>query len=418
MKLEIIAIGDELLLGQTVNTNAAWLGQECTMAGMEVVHSSTISDSKEVIISALELGLTRSELIIITGGLGPTKDDITKYTLAEYFGTELKINQEVLERIEEFFRSFNRPMLEVNVQQAALPVDAEILLNDQGTASGMLFEKDGKMVVSLPGVPYEMKHLVRDRLIPLLRDRYDLTGNYYSTLKTQGIGESFLAERIEDIEDQISSKGFSFAYLPSPGQVRLRVGATDTPQNRIEVDQIIEEVASRIPEYHYGYDDESLSEVVGKLLTDQNASLGTVESCSAGSLASRIVSVPGSSAYFQGSFLSYSNELKQSLVGVNFHSLEKHGAVSEQVVKELALGGQAILGVDYCLSTSGIAGPTGGSDEKPVGTIWIGLAYPGGVYAKKFNFGNHRGRNIERTVLTALNLLRCKLMGINIEKST
>jgi nicotinamide-nucleotide amidase len=304
-------------------------------------------------------------------------------------------------------------MLKVNIQQAALPKGCQILKNDVGTASGMWFEKNGKVLVSLPGVPYEMKHLMLTRVFPKLIEQFPMQAIYHRTLKTQGIGESYLAERISDIEDDIRANGISLAYLPSPGQVRLRLTSEMDDQKKVQIEGYINQIEKRLPRYVYGRDKDALNEVVGKLLLDKGLTVGTVESCTGGGLASEIVAVPGSSVYFMGSFVSYSYELKSSLVGVNMADIIEKGAVSETVVIQMATGGRKTLGVDYCLAASGIAGPGGGTIDKPVGTVWIALATPDRVIAKKFLFGEDRKRNIRKTVLTALNLLRCELLEIS-----
>lgn len=412
MKAELISIGDELLIGQTVNTNASWLGKELALRGVHVQNGVTISDTKEAILEALDIAIKRADLVIITGGLGPTKDDITKHTLCEYFGTELSINNEVLARVEAFFKQRNRPMLEVNVQQAALPVGADVLHNYHGTASGMWFEKAGSIVISLPGVPYEMKGIMLDEVFPKLQDRFGLSSIYYQTIHFQGIGESFLADQIQDWEKTVRNHGLGLAYLPSPGIVKLRLTSSKGVVDAEKIVAYFETLKKQFPINYFGEGEITMSEVVADLLLKGNKTVGTVESCTGGNLAASFVSLSGSSSYYNGSFLTYSNELKELLVGVSKSHLETKGAVSEEVVREMAEKGRLKLGVDYCLATSGIAGPDGGNEEKPVGTVWIALASEQGVIAKKFLFGNHRQRNIDMAVLTALNLLRIKLLEI------
>ena len=418
MIVEIIAIGDELLIGQTVNTNAAWMGSELTREGFIVAYSSIIQDEEQSIRTALDLALSRADLVLMTGGLGPTKDDITKQTLSDYFRTELEINEQVLARVKHYFESRNRIVLDVNVQQAALPKSARVLQNDLGTASGMWFDHEGKVIVSLPGVPYEMKHLMSDRVIPILKEEFEISGNVYRTLRTQGIGESYVAEKIKDIEDEIRADGLSFAYLPSPGQVRLRIGGENQKHINEKIEKYIQRVEARIPKYAFGYGEDTLTNVVGELLKKNGKTIGTVESCTGGLLAGELVSVAGSSAYYSGSLLTYSNEMKIHLANVSEESLKAHGAVSETVVSQMAAYGREKMNVDYCLATSGIAGPDGGTEEKPVGTVWIAVASAERTIAKRYIFGNDRGRNILQTVLMALNLLRREILGINDEKST
>lgn len=409
MNIEILAIGDELLIGQTINTNASWLGQELSKIGARVTRSVVLADDKQRILDALDQCYAETDCIIITGGLGPTKDDITKHTLCEYFETRLEIHQPTLKKIEDYFKSRNRPMLESNVQQAALPVACEILPNNYGTAAGMMFEKNGRYCVSLPGVPYEMKGIVLEELMPRLAQRFQLKAMFHYTILTQGIGESFLAEQIADWEDRIRERGFGLAYLPSPGLVKLRITSYEGKQDEAEIMAFLTELNARLPESVFGYEQDTLPEVVGKQLKKENLSIGTVESLTSGLLAQHITSISGASDYFMGSLLTYSNDLKNRLCGVSVDAILNHGAVSEQVALEMAEKGRLKLGVDVCISTTGIAGPTGGTSEKPVGLVWVGLAFSGKSMARKFQFGDNRERNIQMTVLSALNWLRYEL---------
>lgn len=417
MKTELISIGDELLIGQTINTNVSWLGQQLSQRGADLLYSCVIRDDEADIVGALDSALERADLVIITGGLGPTKDDITKRVLTDYFDMQLAMNREVLERIEAYFKGRGRQLLDSNIRQALLPDRAKILRNDMGTASGMWFEKNEKVVISLPGVPYEMKFILEHSGFDMIAKRFETPTTYYRTVLTQGLGESFLAERIADIESDLRAEGLKLAYLPSPGLVRLRVSGDDTEEGRTKVDAYINRIWEVLPVYAFGMDSQSLSEVVGNLLVASHATLGTVESCTGGGLASEIVSVSGSSRYFQGSLVTYSNELKERKAGVQHQTLLDFGAVSKETVEEMAVGGREQLGVDYVLATSGIAGPDGGTEEKPVGTVWIAVAGPEGVVSKCFTFGNNRERTIRQSILSALNMLRCLLKGINFEKS-
>ena len=409
MNIEILAIGDELLIGQTINTNASWLGQELSKIGARITRSLVIADDKNRILEALDQCYPETNCVIITGGLGPTKDDITKHTLCEYFETNLEIHPPTLAKIEAYFTSRNRPMLESNIQQAALPVDCEILPNNYGTAAGMLFEKNGRYCVSLPGVPYEMKGIVTEELIPRLMQRFQLKAMYHYTALTQGIGESFLAEQISDWEDRIRERGFGLAYLPSPGLVKLRITSFEGKEDQAEIMGFFEELARRLPEAVFGYENDSLPDIIGRLLNNKRKTIGTVESLTSGLLAQQITSVSGASDYFMGSLLTYSNDLKHRLCDVSVDAILSEGAVSEKVAIEMAENGAKKLGVDVCISTTGIAGPTGGSVDKPVGLVWIGLSISGKTIAKKFQFGDNRERNIQMTVLSALNWLRFEL---------
>lgn len=412
MKVEIIAIGDELLLGQTVNTNASWIGKFIADQGGSVEYSSVIQDEVTIIKDALTLALTRSNVVLITGGLGPTKDDVTKQTLCEFFNTKLEINEEILAHVRSFFAQRGKEMLPVNIQQAALPVGAKILKNEVGTASGMWFEHNGKIVLSMPGVPYEMKHLLQDKALPLFKKRFEMEAKYYRTILFQGIGESFLADEIEEIETEIRSKGISVSYLPSPGIVRLRLTATKTKENKQLIKDYLKKISKMLPQYHFGKNEETLPQVVAKLLTKNEIKFGTVESCTGGDLARTLIALEGASSYFEGSIVSYSNKIKADLVGVSSATIKKHGAVSEEVVREMAIKGKKKLSVDYCVAISGVAGPSGGTEEKPAGCVWMALATNERIVTKKFQFETNRERNIKQTVLSALNLVRCEIKGI------
>ena len=414
INVEIISIGDELLIGQTINTNASWIGAQLAANGIKVSHVVTISDTWEAITGALEEAQRRSRVVLITGGLGPTKDDITKQVLCAYFDTELVLDEQVLNHVESFFIKRNRPMLEVNKMQAMVPETCEVLFNEQGTAPGMWFEREGTVFVSMPGVPYEMKYLMESHVIPRLTNKFPLKKLVQKTYLTQGIGESFLAEKISDWENQLRGEGLDLAYLPSPGMVKLRISSASGDQARVAY--FGEELKRMVPVYLYGEEEDTLPEVVGKLLQEKGETIGTVESCTGGGIMASLTSVSGSSAYVLGGLVTYSNDLKIKLAGVSPETLEDFGAVSEETVLEMAAGGKKELGVDWCISVSGIAGPLGGSDEKPVGTVWIALDGPNGKITRKFLFGTDRQRTVQMTVLTALNLLRCEILGINIEK--
>ncbi|MFM8596529.1 MAG: CinA family nicotinamide mononucleotide deamidase-related protein [Flavobacteriales bacterium] len=410
MKVEIIAIGDELLIGQTINTNASWLGQEFSLRGYQITRSLAIADDPQQIVSTLDALLPDTNCVIITGGLGPTKDDLTKHTLAAYFNCQLQIHAPTLAQIEAFFESRNKPMLEVNIQQAALPTAATILKNRRGTAAGMWFEKNEIVYISLPGVPYEMKTIMTEEAFPLIEQRFGKSSLFHRTILTQGIGESFLAELIQDWEDRVRNAGLSLAYLPSPGLVKLRLTSFKGKEEEALIGAYFQELQERIPEAIYGEEDQSLAGVLGNLFKERQLTIGTVESCTAGQLANTIAAVEGASAYYHGALLTYSNELKERIAEVSAVTLKQFGAVSEEVAKEMAENGKRILGVDYCLSTTGVAGPTGGTPEKPVGLVWVGLSGPKGTIAKCFRFGDNRQRNLDMTVLSAMNWLRYELV--------
>ena len=410
MLAELISIGDELLIGQTINTNAAWLGQELSLIGIRVKWVSTISDGESDILETIDLAFQRADLIIVTGGLGPTKDDITKHTLVKYFETRLVVNQDVLNKVESFFIKRGREILEVNRLQASLPESCEVLINNHGTASGMWFEKKDKVLLSMPGVPYEMKGIMNDYGFEKIKSFFNVQGLYHKTLLTTGIGESFLAKELSDWELELESEGLSLAYLPSPGMVKLRVSSYEGVSDKAKVEMYLNQVKERFPAFVYGWEDDTLAKVVSDLALRYNLKIGTVESCTGGGVANEIVSISGSSAYFEGSLVTYSYDLKTKLANVNPKTLEVFGAVSEETVVEMAVGGKNVLDVDFCVSISGIAGPDGGTEDKPIGTVWMAIAHNDGVETKKIKLGDNRQRNIQMTIFAALNFLRLTIL--------
>ena len=412
MNCVLISIGDELLIGQTINTNAAWLGEQLNLLGFKVIAGLVIPDDKVAIENALN-DFSTADLIIMTGGLGPTKDDITKHTLCNYFDTKLERNKEIETKIIAYFQSRELPILQTNKDQALLPAACEVLPNSRGTASGMWFEKNNTIYVSLPGVPYEMKGLINECVIPKLLSRNkDENTLVHRTVRTHGMGESFLAEIIKDWEDNLSADEIKLAYLPSPGIVKLRLSLVGKDGKKIvdTLNKHIDLLYEIIPNQVYGYEDDTMEGVVGDLLTAQNASISTAESCTGGAVAKMITSVSGSSNYFEGSVICYSNICKINQLHVQESALHAYGAVSQEVVEQMAIGVKRKLNTDYGLATSGIAGPTGGTAEKPVGTIWIALASKSGVISKKLNLGYSRDRNIHVTSLSVLNMLRLELL--------
>jgi len=411
MIAEIITIGDELLVGQVVNTNASWMAQQLNLAGIGVSRIVTIQDAEDEIISALDEALSRADIILMTGGLGPTNDDITKHTLCEYFNTRLILHEPTYRNIKTFFTLHGYTLTERNRQQAELPESCIPIPNDSGTAPGMMFEKDGSTIISMPGVPFEMKSIMEKSVIPLLVKKGNNHFKVHRTVITHGVGESFLAEKINDWEHMLP-ENIKLAYLPSPGIVRLRLSGTG--EDRVLVTKMIEskviELQRMIPDFIFGYDNDTMEGVVGELLKEKGQTVCTAESCTGGYLSHLITSVPGSSGYYLGSVIAYSNQVKERMLGVKLKTLEKYGAVSEETVIEMAQGARKKFGTTFALSVSGIAGPDGGSEQKPVGTVWIALAYPGGTSTKKFLFGEHRDRNIRRSALAALNMLRLRLL--------
>ena len=413
MKCEVISIGDELLIGQTINTNASWIGEQLNNLGFNVSHGAVISDNKEDIISALKNAANRSDVIIITGGLGPTKDDITKHTLTEYFNTSLELNKDIETSIIAYFKRVNRPILKSNLDQALLPKSCQVLSNSRGTASGMWFEKNNIIYISLPGVPYEMKGIMKEHVIPkLLSKMGGETVLVNKTIRTHGMGESFLAEIIKSWEDNLGSDNINLAYLPSPGIVKLRLSIIGLDKLILEkkLDDAIDELKALIPDQIYGYGNATLEGVVGELLKERELTVATAESCTGGSIAKMLTSISGSSSYFNGSIVSYTNQSKVDLLNVNTSDIEKFGAVSQQVVEQMAEGVRNKLHTDYGISTSGIAGPSGGTKEKPVGTVWIAVASKNRIVSKKLKLGYNRERNIHVSSLSVLNLLRLELL--------
>ena len=414
MTTEIISIGDELLIGQVVNTNASWIAEQLNLAGIEVVRITTIADTREDILRALDEASNRAEVILLTGGLGPTRDDITKNSLCDYFDTGLVFNEEAFENIVKLFGNRGLPINDINRQQAEVPENCTPIVNDKGTASGMWFEKEGNIYVSMPGVPYEMKSMMSREILPKLSDRLHGLFILHKKVLTQGVGESWLAEMISEWEDGLPGH-MKLAYLPQPGMVRLRLSgsAEDSVKLNLEMDQEIEKLSGLIPDLIFGYGEVSLEEVLGSLLKERGQSLSTAESCTGGYIAHLITSIPGSSAYFNGSVVAYSNQVKTNTLDVKEETLIAYGAVSEQCVTEMANGVKEKFNTDYSIAISGIAGPDGGTDEKPVGTVWIAIAGPASVITKKYIFGNDRQRIIRVATLTAMNQLRLMILKGN-----
>lgn len=411
MKVEVITIGDEILIGQIVDTNSAWMAQQLNAIGVKIQKISTISDDLDEIKTEIESAEANADVILVTGGLGPTKDDVTKKALAEHYRCGLTFHSIVEEHIKKLFATFGKEITELNRQQASLPSACTPLQNDNGTAPGMWFEQNDTILVSMPGVPYEMKGIMKDHVLPRLKKQFDLPPIVHRTVLTTGMGESWLSERIEDWEDALPTN-IKLAYLPSPGRVRLRLSASgnDELQLRKQIDHQVGKLHELIPELIYGYDEATLEEVIGELLLERNATIGTAESCTGGNIAHRITSIAGSSRYFLGSIVSYANAVKTAQLGVIEGDIMEHGAVSEVVVRQMAEGARRRLNVDYAVATSGIAGPDGGTDEKPVGTVWIAVVTPKVTVAKRFQFGANRVRNIEVSTTSALNMLRKQLL--------
>lgn len=392
MTAHIINIGDELLIGQVVNTNASWMAEELNKRNIKVTNISVISDGGDDIRTQLERSLSEADVVLITGGLGPTKDDITKSVLCEFFGDILVRHQQTYDNVKKFFERRGLPFTEINQAQALVPSKCKVLVNEVGTAPCMVFtmpqvetqyiaslqteaKPSEKIVISMPGVPFEMKWLMQNSVLPLLQERLGGEAIVHKTILTFGIGESFLADKIADWEDALPAH-IKLAYLPEAGKVRLRLsayGADHTELEREVAEQIVK-LNAIIGENIYGYDDDTISSAIGKMVNRRCALLATAESCTGGLIAHRITETPGSSAYFKGGIVAYSNEIKEQLLGVKHETLEQYGAVSEETAIEMARGCLTKLGVDYAIATTGIAGPTGGTDEKPRGLVYIAVA--------------------------------------------
>lgn len=406
----IITIGDELLIGQTIDTNSAFIAQELNKIGVWVKRRVAVGDSWDGIWLALDEESKNSDIIIITGGLGPTADDITKPLLCKYFAGKLVVNEDVLNHVIYLFEQVYRrpgPMLERNLKQAEVPDVCTVLHNARGTAPGMLFHKNGKVFISLPGVPHEMKGLITDQVIPRLLKEFDMPVILHRTAFTSGLGESMIAEHIKDFETALPAH-IKLAYLPGYGMVKLRLTATGDNKNQLEkeLNGLFEQLKVLVQHVLVTDTDEGLEVVVGKILRDKGKTMGTAESCTGGYIAHLITSVAGSSGYYNGSVVGYANKVKEDVLGVEHNTLLSAGAVSEETVIQMVKGAIEKLNVDYAVATSGIMGPDGGSPEKPVGTVWIATGNKEKITAKQFHFRFDRERNIRQTAHTALDLLR------------
>jgi nicotinamide-nucleotide amidase len=406
MLAEIITIGDEILIGQIVDTNSAWMAAKLNEEGISVKQISSVSDNREHILTALAEAATRADIILITGGLGPTKDDITKKTLAEYFNVGLVLNADVLANVESIFKKYNRPLLEVNRKQAEVPQNCEVIPNNNGTAPGMWFNDKGKIYVSMPGVPFEMKYMMEEEVIPKLKTVLTLPVIIHKTILTVGEGESFLAEKIADIEDSLPAN-IKLAYLPKMGQVRLRLSAYGENEAELKgkIDAFAHKIVERVGINVVAQEDIPLEKVVLNYMAEKGLTLTTAESCTGGYISHLITQHAGSSQVFLGGAVSYSYELKENILGVKNETLWQHGAVSQETVKEMVEGALFNFKSDYAVAVTGIAGPGGGTEDKPVGTVWIAVANANRTLMKKFTFGNKRLQNIERTAVAAFFML-------------
>lgn len=412
MKASILTIGDEILIGQIVDTNSVSIARHLNAAGIVVREKSSIGDDREQIVEAVERAMRGSEVVVLTGGLGPTKDDITKKTLADLFGCGMVRNETVAAHVERMLTERGIEFNELNRSQAMVPACCTVLFNAHGTAPGMWFERDGKVVISLPGVPFEMEHLIEDEVMPRLKAHFSLRQIVHRTMITAGLAESMLAKTIEAWENALPPY-LKLAYLPNPGSVRLRLSAYEVEGESVarEIDNRFEELRGIIPHCFVGYETASMQELIHRLLTDRRLTLATAESCTGGAIAARFTALPGASAYFLCGVVAYSNASKHAVLGVDEESIARHGAVSERVAREMAEGARRITGADYAVATTGIAGPAGGSPEKPVGTVWIAVSTPSGTKTLLKQCGTDRGQIIDRASAFALGLLRDCLNG-------
>jgi len=404
---ELISIGDEILYGQTLDTNSHYISAELDKLGIRVRRKVTISDTRDAIMTAFKEAEGNAEIVIITGGLGPTKDDLTKPLLAEYFNSGMRLHEDILEDLRERFAKRGRELNELNKGQAELPEKCTPIENKYGTAPGMWFEKDGKVFISMPGVPSEMKYMMEDTILPRFKKRYKTPVLIHKMVKTVGIPESILAEKLEDWENNLPSE-IKLAYLPGLKQVKMRLTASGEDEKHLQglIDKEVDKLYELVGKYIYGTDESNLAGKVGELLLQQNKTIACAESCTGGHIAHLITSNAGSSDYYRGGINPYHNDLKIKVLGVKKDTLEKHGAVSEETVIEMAERVRELFGADIGISTSGVAGPGGGSKEKPVGTVWVALADGKNTQTKLYHFQFDRQGNIEMTSNSLLNLVR------------
>jgi len=405
MLSEIITIGDEILIGQIINTNSSWLSNHLNNIGIKIKRITSVGDNLKEILDIFAEAQKRSKIVIITGGLGPTSDDITKPALCEYFNTTLEFNDSVYDNILGFLDKRGGTMNELNRNQALVPKTAKVIQNEIGTAPGLWMIKDDVVFIALPGVPFEMENMMTSHILQYLQEQFKLSFSYHKSVLTTGISESKLALDIKNWEDQLP-EDLKLAYLPSPGVVKIRLSAYGESSVIKRVEEEIIKLQAILRDAIYGYDDDSLEAVVGRILNENHKTLSTAESCTGGNIARLITSIPGSSAYFLGSIISYSNEIKHKLLDVPEKLIKQYGAVSREVAESMAEGASKKFDSDYSIAVTGIAGPTGGSLNKPLGTTWIAICSGKQIISEKFIFGDNRDRNIIRASYAALNKLR------------
>jgi nicotinamide-nucleotide amidase len=412
MKAEIITIGDELLIGQTIDTNSAWIGAELSKSGFDIVRKTSVHDDYEDIMEILRQVTGKADVVIITGGLGPTSDDITKKVLCDFFSSRMVVNKDVLATVEEMMQRRGIPVNENNRRQAEVPEACRVLINARGTAPGMWFEKGGTIFVSLPGIPYEMEYIMTEHVIPQLNRRFSSQVIIHRNIMTYGAPEAKLAERLTEFEKALPGN-VKLAYLPRYGMIKLRLTATGGERVLLEksLKEQVRMLFEVIPDLIYADNEESLEMTIGRLLKKKKQSLCTAESCTGGKIASLITSIAGSSEYYKGSVIAYDNAVKKDVLKVPVDLIQRYGAVSEQVVIRMAEGARRLLKTDYSVATSGIAGPDGGTEDKPAGTLWIAVSSAKGTVAEKHQFVQDRVTNINRFAYAALNLLRKYIEG-------
>lgn len=413
MRADIITIGDEILIGQIVDTNSAWIAARLGEIGVSIRRKYSIGDRREEIIDAVEESLAKSELVIITGGLGPTKDDITKRVLAEIFNSPMVCHTETYERVERMMAKRGIAFNDLNKGQAMVPECCTVLANHKGTAPGMWFERDGRVVVSLPGVPFEMEALMTESVLPRIQEHFALASVVHRTAITFGLAESMMAELIAPWEDALPPH-LHLAYLPSPSQLRLRLSAynMDKVQAEQEIDEQFQKLLPLLGDYFVGWGNATVQSAVAEMLIQKGETLASAESCTGGVIASKFTAMSGASEYFWGGVVSYDNSVKENVLGVSSHNLNTYGAVSEQVARQMAEGVRRLCGTTYGVATTGIAGPTGGTPDKPVGTVWVAVATPTHTIAHRFVNGTVRAVNIERSATQAINMLRLELSKV------
>jgi nicotinamide-nucleotide amidase len=414
MNAAILTIGEEILIGQIIDTNSAWIASELNQIGIRVREIVSISDSSNQIKESVEQLLNKYDIVFSTGGLGPTSDDITKQTICEIFDSKLVTHEPTLEHISSIFEKRGLPLTKINAQQAEIPHNCEVLFNPSGTAPGMWFERNGKIFISMPGVPFEMKAIMEIHIFPRLKEILGTNIIIHKTIQTFGLPESFLSQTLSEWESALP-KSISLAYLPSPTSIRLRLSSSGS--NKALIDNSIKEEIKKlqdiIPENIFGYNDDTMASVIGRILKENSKTISVAESCTGGTIAKLITEVPGSSNYFVGGIVAYSNNIKINFLDVDPNLINEFGAVSKQVVEAMAIGILKKFNTDYSIATSGIAGPTGATENKPLGTVWICIASKDEIISRMYNYGGDRERNILRSSVTALNLLRLHMKRNN-----